>query len=337
MKNIEIFFQKTLNQINNAQNLQELNKIKIISLGKKGFLTKLLKNIKEKPFPERKNIGKIINNIKNELLTNIQKKQKILNINCIKEKLSTKHIDITLPGRGQKYGGLHPITNISTKIEDFFKNISFNILYGPEIEDEYHNFEALNISKYHPARDTHDTFYFENNMLLRTHTSPIQIRAMQNSSPPYNLISIGKVYRCDSDITHTPMFHQVEGLMIDKKITFANLKGILTKFLYFLFNRKLILRFRSSFFPFTEPSAEIDIQCTNCNGNGCNICNKTGWLEIIGCGMVHPNVLKNCNINSKIYSGFAFGAGIDRITMLIYGINDLRLNFENNLNFLRQF
>ena len=251
-----------------------------------------------------------------------------INKNCL--------LDITLPGRGFRIGSLHPITIILVEIESFFYRLGFDIVEGFEVEDDYHNFQALNMGENYSVRDMHDTFYLSENLLLRTHTSSMQIRTMSNFDPPFFLISSGRVFRRDLDFTHTPMFHQIEGLVVDKNINLANLKWILIKFLKFLFRKEIPVRFRSSFFPFTEPSFEVDIQCVVCLGNKCRLCDYTGWLEVIGCGMVHPNVLNNCNIYNYDV-GFAFGAGVDRLCMLIYGIDDLRLNFENDLRFLKQF
>ena len=246
-------------------------------------------------------------------------------------------MDVTLPGRGQQAGGLHPVTRTLNRVEELFRGMGFDVAEGPEIEDDYHNFEALNIPPSHPARAMHDTFYFDEHTVLRTHTSPVQIRVMAEKKPPLRIIAPGRVYRCDSDITHTPMFHQLEGLLVDDKTTFADLKGILDEFLKAFFEKDLAVRFRPSYFPFTEPSAEVDMQCVMCGGEGCRVCSHTGWIEILGCGMVHPKVLGHVNIDSETYTGFAFGMGIERLTMLRYGVNDLRLFFENDLRFLRQF
>jgi len=234
-------------------------------------------------------------------------------------------------------GGLHPVTRTLRRIETLFASAGFSVAEGPEIEDDYHNFEALNIPSHHPARAMHDTFYIDAHRLLRTHTSPVQIRVMRDSQPPLKIIAPGRVYRCDSDLTHTPMFHQVEGFYLDEEVSFADLKGVLNQFLSHFFERELRLRFRPSYFPFTEPSAEVDIECVICNGKGCRVCKNTGWLEVLGCGMIHPEVLRHVGIDSEKYSGYAFGMGVERLTMLRYGVNDLRLFFENDLRFLRQF
>ena len=255
----------------------------------------------------------------------------------LQQKLIAEQIDVTLPGRGQHVGSVHPVTQVRLRVNDYFSRLGFDIIDGPEIETEFYNFEALNIPSHHPARAMHDTFYFGDGRLLRTHTSPVQIRTMEKRTPPLRLIAPGRVYRCDSDVTHTPMFHQVEGLFIDKNATLAGLKGLLHDFFAQFFGRELAIRFRPSYFPFTEPSAEVDIECTQCSGKGCRSCKYTGWLEVLGCGMVHPNVLKAVNISPEDYQGWAFGMGIDRLAMLYYGIDDLRMMFENDLTFLKQF
>lgn len=337
MLNIEGILTDAKNKLKSVNNIESLNKVKVDYLGKKGQLTEALKNLSTVDPLERPKFGKIVNDAKNTLTELIELKLQELEAASIKSKLESETIDVTLPGRNRTIGSLHPITKTFYRIEEHFLQLGFSIAYGPEIENEYNNFEALNIPKHHPARAMHDTFYFDDGLLLRTHTSNVQIRVMQNNKPPFRLIAPGRVYRCDSDITHTPMFHQVEGLMIEKGINFSHLKGVFTRFLQAFFEKDLKIRFRPSYFPFTEPSAEVDMQCTGCMGGGCRICKNTGWLEISGCGMVHPNVLKNCNIDPNEYSGFAFGMGADRLAMLRYGINDLRINFENDLRFLQQF
>jgi phenylalanyl-tRNA synthetase alpha chain len=252
-------------------------------------------------------------------------------------RLAEETIDVSLPGRVEDIGGLHPVTRTMERIESFFSRVGYDIETGPEIEDDYHNFEALNIPSHHPARAMHDTFYIDPTTVLRTHTSPVQVRTMERAAPPIRIICPGRVYRCDSDLTHTPMFHQVEGLVVDKDISFADLKGVIDQFLKAFFEADLPVRFRPSYFPFTEPSAEVDIQCTNCGGKGCRVCSHTGWLEVMGCGMVHPNVLEHCKVDADAFTGFAFGMGVERLAMLRYGVNDLRLFFENDLRFLKQF
>ncbi|HET8902661.1 MAG TPA: phenylalanine--tRNA ligase subunit alpha, partial [Saccharospirillum sp.] len=256
---------------------------------------------------------------------------------ALSQRLAEEKVDVTQPGRRQGKGGLHPVTQTLRRMESFFTAIGYDVAVGPEIEDDYHNFEALNIPSHHPARAMHDTFYFDATTLLRTHTSPVQVRTMEAGEPPFRVICPGRVYRCDSDLTHTPMFHQMEGLMIDTDVSFADLKGTVEEFLRVFFEKELAVRFRPSYFPFTEPSAEVDIECVMCRGDGCRVCSQTGWLEVMGCGMVHPNVLAASNIDSTTYKGFAFGMGVERLAMLRYGVNDLRLFFENDLKFLRQF
>jgi phenylalanyl-tRNA synthetase alpha chain len=256
---------------------------------------------------------------------------------AINAKLADETIDVSLPGRGATSGGLHPVTRTLERIEKFFREVGYDVVEGPEIEDDYHNFEALNIPAHHPARAMHDTFYIDPTTVLRTHTSPVQVRVMESTSPPIRIICPGRVYRCDSDVTHTPMFHQVEGLLVDKNISFPDLKGTIVEFLRVFFERPLEVRFRPSYFPFTEPSAEFDMECVMCNGKGCRVCSNTGWLEVGGCGMVHPKVFEHSNIDTEEYTGFAFGVGVERLAMLRYGVNDLRLFFENDQRFLDQF
>ncbi len=316
----------------------ELEAIRVDFLGKKGKLTELLKKLGGLPEHERSQLGEIFNNGKDQIQQKIAFHKKLLLDQALNIKLAKERIDVTLTSVGLELGSLHPITHTLQAACQLFEQLGFDITEGPEIEDEYHNFEALNIPFHHPARAMHDTFYFPDGKLLRTHTSTIQIRTMQSIKPPHRLITMGKVYRCDSDLTHTPMFHQIEGLLVDTKVNFGHLMEILTEFLRCFFAKEdLKIRFRPSYFPFTEPSAEVDMQCVSCNASGCKVCKYTGWLEILGCGMVHPEVLKNCNIDSEIYTGWAFGIGADRLAMLRYGINDLRIMFENDLKFLQQF
>ena len=267
----------------------------------------------------------------------IEARKAELETECLNQRLISETIDVTLPGRGVSRGGLHPVTRTLERVERMFAHAGFEVVEGPEIEDDYHNFEALNIPAHHPARAMHDTFYFDAHLLLRTHTSPVQIRTMEHEGPPLKIIAPGRVYRCDSDLTHTPMFHQVEGLLVDENVSFADLKGVLYDFLSNFFERESKLRFRPSYFPFTEPSAEVDIECVMCGGEGCRVCGQTGWIEVLGCGMVHPEVFRHVGIDSEKYTGYAFGVGIERLTMLRYGVNDLRLFFENDLRFLKQF
>lgn len=323
--------------INNCSDIKTLESIRVLYLGKKGKLTEILKTLGKLSPEERPKLGQVINQVKSEINQLLEKRFEELKEQELKEQLKTGKIDITLAGRLNKSGSIHPITQVKQRINKYFSSLGFDIVEGPEVESEFYNFEALNIPSHHPARAMHDTFYFDNGWLLRTHTSPVQIRIMEKNSPPFKLIAPGKVYRCDSDLTHTPMFHQVEGLMIDKDVTMADLKALLIDFFAYFFQKEIPLRLRPSYFPFTEPSAEVDIQCTQCSGDGCRTCKFTGWIEVLGCGMVHPNVLKAVNISSENYQGFAFGMGIDRLTMLYFGIDDLRKMFENELNFLQQF
>lgn len=313
---------------------EELESLSTKYLGRKGLLTIFLRNISTLPENERPDAGKNANLLKLKLIGAFKD---------VAERLesdnddSENFIDVTLPGRPLARGHLHPITKISREISDIFSKLGFDIVEGPEVETDYYNFEALNIPKYHPARDMQDTFYISDAIVLRTHTSPTQPRVMEKREPPVRIIAPGKVYRCDSDITHTPMFHQVEGLMVDENVSFGDLKGILTTFIQQIFDEETSLRFRPSFFPFTEPSAEVDIRCVICRGKGCRVCSRTGWLEVLGAGMVHPAVFENVGYDTDKYTGFAFGMGIERLAMLKYGIDDLRKFFENDMRFLGQF
>jgi phenylalanyl-tRNA synthetase alpha chain len=279
----------------------------------------------------------MINEAKEEIKHALEARKAALLAARLESQLGAEAIDVTLPGRGQRPGGLHPITRTLERIEAFFTQVGFIVAEGPEVEDDFHNFEALNIPIHHPARAMHDTFYFDSRLLLRTHTSNVQIRTMEVQAPPVRIIAPGRVYRCDSDITHTPMFHQVEGLFVDEEVSFADLRGVLDDFLRQFFEKAdLQVRFRPSYFPFTEPSAEVDIQCVMCGGGGCRVCSHSGWLEVLGCGMVHPAVFQQVGIDSERYTGYAFGMGVERLAMLRYGVNDLRLFFENDLRFLQQ-
>jgi phenylalanyl-tRNA synthetase alpha chain len=320
-----------------ATELSVLDDLRVEYLGKKGKVTGLLKGLGALSNEERPAAGAKINEVKQSLQAKINQQKEQLETVALNAKLAGETIDVTLPGRGEEVGGLHPVTRTMERIEAFFAKIGYDVETGPEIEDDYHNFEALNIPSHHPARAMHDTFYIDPSTVLRTHTSPVQVRTMEKQAPPIRIICPGRVYRCDSDITHTPMFHQVEGLVIDKDISFADLKGVIDQFLKAFFEADLPVRFRPSYFPFTEPSAEVDIQCVKCAGKGCRICSGTGWLEVMGCGMVHPRVLEMSGIDGERFPGFAFGMGVERLAMLRYGIGDLRLNFENDLRFLSQF
>lgn len=326
-----------LQSIIEARDHTALDKVRVQYLGKKGELTSLLKDLRDVPSKERPAAGASINEAKTSLQDAITARKTSLDREVIDSKLRSETVDVTLPGRGEENGGLHPITQVIERIEFFFQSVGYDVVEGPEIEDDYHNFEALNLPPHHPARAMHDTFYFNANTLLRTHTSPVQVRVMEQRKPPFRIICPGRVYRVDSDITHTPMFHQVEGLLIDRQSSFADLKGTIVEFLQVFFAKDLQVRFRPSYFPFTEPSAEVDVQCVRCGGEGCRVCGRTGWLEVMGAGMVHPNVLDYSGIDSEEFTGFAFGMGPDRLAMLRYNVNDLRLFFENDLRFLKQF
>jgi len=324
-------------EIAQSKSIDHLEQVRIRLLGKKGEITALLKLLGEMAPDARKAAGAKINEAKEAIVKALDERRAALEADKLAQQLASETIDVTLPGRGQDIGGLHPVTRVRRRIEQIFRNAGFTIADGPEIEDDWHNFEALNIPANHPARAMHDTFYFGDGRLLRTHTSPVQVRVMQQQKPPLRIIAPGRVYRCDSDMTHTPMFHQVEGLVVDEGISFANLKSVLHEFMKALFEKDVKMRLRPSYFPFTEPSAEVDISCVSCGGTGCRVCKQTGWVEVAGCGVVHPNVLRAVNIDPERYTGYAFGMGIDRLTMLRYNVNDIRLYFENDLRFLKQF
>lgn len=317
--------------------LAGIDELKVELFGKKGAITALLKTLGTLAPDARREAGARINAVRDEIGALVASRQGELEDEELERRLAAGRIDVTQPGRGQQPGGLHPITRVRRRIEALFRNSGFSVEDGPEVEDDWHNFEALNIPANHPARAMHDTFYFPDGRLLRTHTSPVQVRAMLREKPPLRMIMPGRVYRCDSDITHTPMFHQVEGLVVDEGVSFAHLKSVLHHFVERFFERRLGIRFRPSYFPFTEPSAEVDIECVFCSGKGCRVCKGTGWLEVAGCGMVHPNVLRNVGIDPERYTGYAFGMGIERLTMLRYNVNDIRMYFDNDLRFLRQF
>jgi len=312
----------------------EIETLSIRYLGRKGAITQFLRNIASLPPEERPAAGKKSNEVKASLKATFAEAADRLNRN---ETESEASIDVSLPGRPATRGALHPVTLIMHRICDIFARLGFSVAEGPEVETDYYNFEALNFPKDHPARDMQDTFFVSDDIVLRTHTSPLQIRVMEQQEPPVRIVAPGKVFRCDSDLTHTPMFHQVEGLMVAENVSFGDLKGILTVFVHQMFDKQTSLRFRPSFFPFTEPSAEVDIRCVMCRGDGCRVCSHTGWLEVIGSGMVHPAVLENVGYDTHRYTGFAFGMGVDRIAMLKYGIDDIRKFFENDLRFLTQF
>jgi phenylalanyl-tRNA synthetase alpha chain len=320
-----------------AADVAALEDVRVRWLGKRGRITALLKDAGKLVATEGPQAVKRIQQARSDLEVEILAHREALGRADIEARLIAGRIDVTLPGRGEEAGGLHPVTRARLRIETLFRRAGFDVASGPEIEDDFHNFAALNIPENHPARALHDTFYFPDGRLLRTHTSPVQIRALLERGAPLAIIAPGRVYRCDSDMTHSPMFHQLEGLAVGENVSFANMKAVLHGFLQAFFERDLALRLRPSYFPFTEPSAEVDMSCVFCGGAGCRTCKHTGWLEISGCGMVHPNVLQASGVDSERYTGFAFGAGIDRLAMLRYGVNDLRLFFENDLRFLRQF
>ncbi|MBI3344958.1 MAG: phenylalanine--tRNA ligase subunit alpha [Gammaproteobacteria bacterium] len=334
LKNIETLAQSEIAQ---AQDSAVLEQLRVKYLGKKGVLTEYLKSVGGLAPELRPQAGQAVNQIKETVNQALAARLAVLEDAELEARLGSETLDVTLPGRGQVTGGLHPVTRTLQRIEAMFAQLGFETAEGPEIEDDYHNFEALNIPAHHPARAMHDTFYFDAHTLLRTHTSPVQVHVMEHRSPPLRIIAPGRVYRRDSDLTHTPMFHQVEGFMVDEQISFADLKGLLDTFLRSFFEQDLKTRFRPSYFPFTEPSAEVDIACVMCNGAGCRVCKQTGWLEVLGCGMVHPNVFSHVGIDNERYTGVAFGMGVERLAMLRYGVNDLRLFFENDLRFLKQF
>ena len=332
-KTIEQIYEDALAELKQADSLNALDSVSTRYLGRKGIVTQFLRNISALPVEERPAAGKQANQVKQKLDRLFKAARSELAV----APQGRTEIDVSLPGRPFWAGSIHPITQITWQICDIFTRLGFDIVEGPEVETDYYNFEALNIPKNHPARDMQDTFYVSENIVLRTHTSPIQVRHMEKASPPVKIIAPGKVFRCDSDLTHTPMFHQVEGLMVGESITFGDLKGILTTFVHQIFDDRTALRFRPSFFPFTEPSAEVDILCVICRGQGCRVCSQTGWLEVLGSGMVHPAVFENVGYDTSRYTGFAFGMGIERIAMLKYGIDDIRKFFENDFRFLRQF
>lgn len=321
-----------------SNTLSELDDVRVHYLGKKGLITSQLKTLGQLPAEQRKEAGQQINKTKQAVAQAIDARKVVLEEAALNQRLETERLDVTLPGRKMGTGSFHPVTQTARRIEEIFMQLGFAVEEGPEIEDDYHNFTALNIPDHHPSRASHDTFYFADGTLLRTHTSPVQIRTMEKQQPPLRIIAPGRVYRCDSDVTHSPMFHQVEGLMVDKDVTFSDLKGILEAFFKAFFEvDDLPTRFRPHYFPFTEPSAETDIQCVLCEGEGCRVCGNTGWIEVMGCGMVNPEVFRHVGIDPDVYTGFAFGFGIDRLAMLRYGIDDLRKLFDNDVRFLKQF
>jgi phenylalanyl-tRNA synthetase alpha chain len=329
--------ERALADIAASADLAALDEVRVRLLGKKGALTEQLKSLGVLPVSERPAAGSKINEAKAAIQAALEARREVLDAAALDADIAKGAVDITQPGRGQEPGGLHPVTLTRLRIERIFTQAGFQVATGPEVEDDFHNFEALNIPKNHPARAMHDTFYFPDGRLLRTHTSPVQIRTMRAQKPPLAVIAPGRVYRNDSDMTHTPMFHQVEGIVLGEHVSFANLKAMLHTFVEHFFEQPLGMRLRPSYFPFTEPSAEVDIECVFCHGVGCRVCKQTGWLEILGCGMVHPRVLAAAGIDAERWQGYAFGMGIERLAMLRYGVDDLRLFFENDLQFLKQF
>jgi phenylalanyl-tRNA synthetase alpha chain len=336
-EDLSTLVEQALADIGASANVAALDEVRVRLLGKKGLLTEQLKGLGKLSAEERPAAGQRINDAKTSIHAALEMRRLRLEQATLELELAKGTIDVTLPGRGQEPGSLHPVTRTRLRIEQIFAQAGFQVASGPEVEDDFHNFEALNIPKNHPARAMHDTFYFPDGRLLRTHTSPVQIRSMRAQRPPLAVIAPGRVYRNDSDMTHSPMFHQVEGIAIGESISFANLKAMLHTFVERFFEQPLGMRLRPSYFPFTEPSAEVDIECVFCHGKGCRVCKQTGWLEILGCGMVHPNVLAAAGIDSEHWQGYAFGMGIERLAMLRYGVDDLRLFFENDLQFLKQF
>lgn len=323
--------------VEEAESEKLLQEVRVAYLGKKGELTSIMKSMGALPAAERPVVGALANDVKEQLEALIESRLELVRTQDIERRLKDETIDVTLPGRSRFTGSKHPITLVTEEIVEIFSALGFGVAEGPEVEKDFYNFEALNIPKDHPARDMQDTFYISEEVVLRTHTSPVQIRTMLKQPPPVRVIAPGTVYRRDSDITHSPMFHQIEGFLVDRQVSFGDLKGILTTFINRFFGAGVGVRFRPSFFPFTEPSAEVDIQCVICGGKGCRVCKQSGWLEILGSGMIDPEVFKSVHYDPETYSGFAFGMGLERVAMLKYGVNDLRLFFENDIRFLRQF
>ena len=335
---LDNLLQQATQSIAESSDLASLDAVRVAYLGKKGEITAKLKKLGQIPADERPAAGQAINKLKVQIQALLEDRKTSISDQLIADKLKLDTVDVTLPGRRLKAGGLHPVTLTMNRIQKMFGKLGFDIAEGPEVEDDFHNFEALNIPAHHPARAMHDTFYFDAHRLLRTHTSPVQIRVLEKQEPPVRIIAPGRVYRCDSDLTHTPMFHQVEGLLVDENVSFSDLKGTLEDFLKQFFEQDdLKTRFRPSYFPFTEPSMEVDISCVMCAGEGCRVCSHTGWLEVLGCGMVHPEVFRHAGLDTEKYTAYAFGMGVERLAMLRYGVNDLRLFFENDLRFLKQF
>ncbi len=335
---LEAIEKKAFEELTAAQDLKDLDAVRVKYLGKKGELTAILKQMGKLSAEERPVIGQLANQVRAQIEERLEETKANLEAHLLDQRLATETLDVTMPGKRSVLGKKHPITIVLDELKEIFIGMGFDVAQGPEVELDYYNFEALNIPKDHPARDTQDTFYINDNVVLRTQTSPIQIRVMEKQKPPIRIIAPGRVYRSDAlDATHSPLFHQVEGLVVDKNITMADLKGTLEVFVKRLYGEESVVRFRPHHFPFTEPSAELDVQCFNCHGEGCRLCKGEGWIEILGCGMVHPKVLENCGIDPEEYSGFAFGMGLERLVMRRYNIDDLRLFYENDARFLNQF
>lgn len=334
---LEAIEKKAFEELTAAQDLKDLDAVRVKYLGKKGELTAILKQMGKLSAEERPVIGQLANQVRAQIEERLEETKTNLEAHLLDQRLATETLDVTMPGKRSVLGKKHPITIVLDELKEIFIGMGFDVAQGPEVELDYYNFEALNIPKDHPARDTQDTFYINDNVVLRTQTSPIQIRVMEKQKPPIRIIAPGRVYRSDAlDATHSPLFHQVEGLVVDKNITMADLKGTLEVFVKRLYGEESVVRFRPHHFPFTEPSAELDVQCFNCHGEGCRLCKGEGWIEILGCGMVHPKVLENCGIDPEEYSGFAFGMGLERLVMRRYNIDDLRLFYENDARFLNQ-
>lgn len=335
---LEAILNSLIETLSSVKKLDDVEKLRVEYLGKKGELTSILKQMGKLSPEERPIMGQLANEVRTKIEKSIEEKTRQVKARELEEKLLSEKLDVTLPGKQHKIGYKHPLSIVLEEIQETFIGMGFDIVYGPEVEYDYYNFEALNIPKNHPSRDTQDTFYINDNIVLRTQTSPVQVRVMENRKPPIRIISPGRVYRCDTvDATHSPIFTQIEGLVVDKGITFSDLKGTLETFVKSLYGEDSVVRFRPHHFPFTEPSAEVDVQCFNCHGKGCNLCKGEGWIEILGCGMVHPTVLKNCGVDPEVYSGFALGMGLERVVMRRYNIDDLRLFYENDVRFLSQF
>lgn len=337
MNQLQALVDEALKSIETASTVPEIEQLRVTYLGKKSTFSELMKSLGRMDAAERPAAGARINTAREQVQQVLEERRQHLEALAREQRLAAECLDVTLPGRYETVGTRHPVSRVLDRLSHFFTRAGFQVVDGPEVEDDFHNFEALNIPAHHPARAMHDTFYFNAHTLLRTHTSPVQIRTMETGQPPFRVICPGRVYRCDSDMTHSPMFHQVEGLLVDEGVSFADLKGMMAELLKAFFEMEVAVRFRPSYFPFTEPSAEIDVQCVHCRGQGCRVCKQTGWLEIGGCGMVHPRVLNNCGVDAERYTGFAFGMGVERLAMLRYGVQDLRLFFENDVRFLRQF